>query len=187
MAVKDHLKSSSYCFPLPVQLSVKPTRCASTSARTHLTNYTAPWFPIPLPAAAPQGAVRLICNGFARLLRRVGNHVWDSRPALTCYPTETLAHVGFARFLEKRHPRLILKTADERENTPSSSSVFCFRFFLDFEFFFSFSSCCSKINCVTMKTKRANINFLAKTENKTLFSVVKSVLLHTVTAHTDRK
>lgn len=45
VAVKDHLKFSSYYFSLPVQLSVKPTRCASTSARTHLTNYTAPGFP----------------------------------------------------------------------------------------------------------------------------------------------
>lgn len=36
---------------------------------------------------------------------------------------------------------------------PSSSSVFCFRFFLDFEFFFSFSSCCSSMNRVTMKQR----------------------------------
>lgn len=40
---------------------------------------------------------------------------------------------------------------------PSSSSVFCFRFFLDFEFFFSLSSCCSSINWVTMEQKIAKV------------------------------
>lgn len=46
------------------------------------------------------------------------------------------------------------------QDLPSSSSVFCFRFFLDLEFFFSFSSCCSNMNSVTMKQKIAKVTFL---------------------------
>lgn len=47
------------------------------------------------------------------------------------------------------------------KDLPSSSSVFCFRFFLDFEFFFIFISCCSKMNCVTVLQKKEELLFLS--------------------------
>lgn len=80
MAGKDHLRSSSYP-PHPFHFVLDPLIvCASTSARTHLPCHG---FSIPLPAFAPQGAIRSIPTGFAPLSDyRVEKHVWDSRPTL---------------------------------------------------------------------------------------------------------
>lgn len=67
--------------------------------------------------------------------------------SLFFYVNSYYANVGLNnRKLTISSFKVILWTLEQVKDLPSSSSVFCFRFFLDFEFFFSFSSCCSNMN-----------------------------------------